>query len=97
MIVFRMDDILATTEQEEYNEPSIKKRIVVHDGLRELVAKYIVDLKHSPSEASIAFGVKANTASKIAHIYRTEGRTTSRQRGGAQANKLDNTMKLQVR
>jgi transposase len=72
-------------------------RAVIGDILRERITKYIVDQKHSAKEAGEAFGVKPNTASRIASIYRVEGRTSAKRRGGVQTQKMTESMKLQVR
>jgi transposase len=72
-------------------------RMTITDELRELVAKYIVDQHHSPSEASAAFAIKANTASRIAAVYRAEGRTSALKRGGGHNKKLTDGMMCTVR
>src|SRR5271154_2507819 len=77
--------------------PQRQSRVIVGDTLRERIAKYIVDQKHSAKEAGEAFGVKPNTATRIASIYRVEGRTTAKRRGGVQTQKMTESMKLQVR
>jgi transposase len=72
------------------------RRATIPNGLRELVAKYIVDQGHTPKEAAIAFGLKANTTCQIASVYQMQGRTISLPRGGQQRQKLDNDMKNQI-
>lgn len=80
-------------------EPLIipNSRAKISDELRELVAKYIVDQHHSPAEASITFGIKANTAGRIAAIYRNDGRIKAHKRGGACNKKITDDIKDKIR
>src|SRR6478672_11908691 len=89
----------SNTEPLHSSHTTIKKKskTTITDKVRELVARYIVDQRHSVSEASATFSIKASTASRIASVYRIEGRTKALKRGGTHNQKLTDDMKQQVR
>jgi hypothetical protein len=60
--------------------PTIRKSQLTSNGVRRLVAQAIVDEHMSIKEAARSFGINPKAVTKIASVYRNEGRLIKKKR-----------------